>query len=250
MDKCDLILRNARPGEVNQPTVEALDFLRDEVKAPAAKALTEGAVTKAKYDGYVALYLQFQLMERTSLAQSLDEGYYYYLRNVWFDKYAAYNNSSKTVVHQASRGTGDNFLWSVVKRPDGTVYLYNKATGTAAYPASEAEETTIKVGDNYAWTLEERTNDGKTGICIINSTGAYSWYINPDVVAWPGVIFKPINWGASTWEFEKSNVQVETGVSTISKDSNAGVVYDLYGRRVGRLTQPGVYICDGNKILK
>ena len=248
VDKCKLILLTANPNEANQPTEEALGYLEDVVVTPAVKTLAEGAVTKAQYDAYVALYLQFQQMGRTGIAQTLDDGCYYYLRNVWFGKYAAYDSNRGTVVHQTSKGEGDNYLWSVVKRPGGAVYLYNKATGTAAYPSAEAEAATIKLGEEYAWTLEERTNDGKTGICIINSTGAYSWYTNPD--AWRDVISKPITWGASTWEFVKSSVKVETGIGAISKDSNAGVYYDLHGRRVGRLTQPGVYICDGNKILK
>ena len=207
VDKCELILRNARPGETNQPTEEALGYLRTDVLAFAEATLAEGAVSEEEYEACVAKYLLFQQMERTGFAQSLDEGYYYHLRNVWFNKYASYNSSSKTVVHQSSKGNSDNYLWRVVKQPDGTIYLINKATGTAAYPASEAEEGTIKLGKDYAWTLEERTNDGKTGICIINSTGAYSWYINPDV--WTNVIFKPITWGASTWEFQKSAIVVE-----------------------------------------
>ena len=208
VDKCELILRNARPGETNQPTEEALAYLNTEVLAFAEATLAEGAVSEEEYEACVAKYLQFQQMERTGYAQSLDEGYYYHLRNVWFNKYAAYNSSSKTVVHQASKSNNDSYLWRVVKQADGTISLVNKATGTAAYPASEAEEATLKVGRDYAWTLEERTNDGKTGVCIINTTGAYSWYINPDV--WTNVIFKPTTWGASTWEFQKSTIEVET----------------------------------------
>ena len=209
VDKCELILRNARPGETNQPTEEALAYLNTEVLAFAEATLAEGAVSEEEYEACVAKYLLFQQMERTGFVQSLDEGYYYHLRNVWFNKYAAYNNSSKSVVHQASKSNSDSYLWRVVKQADGTIYLINKATGTAAYPASEAAEAVIKLGQNYAWTLEERTNDGKTGICIINNAGAYSWYINPDV--WTNVIFKPITWGASTWEFLKTSIAVTNG---------------------------------------
>ena len=207
VDKCELILRNARPGEMGQPTEEALAYLRGDVLTFAEATLAEGAVSEEEYEACVAKYLQFQQMERTGIAQGLSEEYYYHLHNVWFNKYAAYNTSSKTVVHQASKSNNDSYLWRVVKQADGTIYLVNKATGTAAYPVSEVEESNIKLGKNYAWALEERTNDGKTGICIINSTGAYSWYINPDV--WSNVIFKPITWGASTWEFQQTNIAVE-----------------------------------------
>ena len=220
VDKCRIIALTARPGEANQPTEEALAFLAEEVTDPATDALEEGDVTKEQYDAYMAKYLQFQQMERTGFAQSLDEGYYYYLRNVWFGKYAAYNSNSKTVVHQASKGTGDSYLWRVVKQTDGTVYLINKATGTTACPTAENAESAVQLGTNYAWTLEERTNDGKTGICIINATGEYSWYINPDV--WSDIIFKPTTWGASTWEFQKSDIEVSDD-NTPSVEPQAGI---------------------------
>ena len=244
--KCEHIILTAKPGESNQPTAEALAFLQKEVIDAAKATLDAGAVTEAQYAAYMALYLQFQQMERTGFAQSLDEGHYYYLRNVWFGKYAAVNTSSNTVNHQPSKNNGDNYLWQVVKRPGGAVYLINKATGTAAYPASDGDHT-IKVGEEYAWTLEERTLDGKTGICIIDNAGANSWYTNPDV--WTYVLLKPF-WGACTWEFQKSDVKVETGIAPIVNESTEGVTYDLHGRRVGRLTQPGVYIRGGKKIVK
>ena len=115
VDKCENIVLTAKPGETNQPTAEALEYLKTSVIVPAKATLTEGAVTKEQYDAYTALYLQFQQMERTGFAQSLDEGYYYHLRNVWFNKYAAANTTSKTVNHQPSKGNGDNYLWQVVK---------------------------------------------------------------------------------------------------------------------------------------
>ena len=110
-----------------------------------------------------------------AVAQNLSEEYYYHLRNVWFNKYAAYDKSSKNIVYKDDKGTGNEYLWQVVNQPGGGICLYNKATGTAAYPTSETEGTVVKLGRDYTWTLVERTNDGKTGICIINSTGAYSW---------------------------------------------------------------------------
>ena len=246
VDKCELIILTAQPGEANQPTADALEFLKEEVIAPATTALGKGSITEEQYNAYVAKYLQFQQMERTGIAQSLSEDYYYYIHNVWFGKYAAVNTSNNTVNHQSGKATDDNYLWQVVKRPGGVVYLINKATGTAAYPASDSDQT-IKVGEDYEWTLEERTLDGKTGICIIDGAGANSWYTNPDV--WAYILLKPF-WGACTWEFQKTDVKVETGIAHTHQESVAGVTYDLHGRRVGRLTQPGVYICDGVKVLK
>ena len=134
-----------------------------------------------------------------------------------------------------------------MKRPGGAVYLINKATGTAAYPATHNGDQAIKLGEEYAWTLEERTLDGQTGICILDQGSTGSWYTNPN--SWQYVLLKPF-WGACTWEFQKSDVKVETGIAPIVNESTEGVTYDLHGRRVGRLTQPGVYIRGGKKIVK
>jgi hypothetical protein len=244
--KCELIILKANPGEANQPTEEALAFLEKEVVKAAKATLSAGAVTKAQYEAYVALYEQFQQMERTGFAQSLEEGYYYYLRNVWFGKYAAYDSQSG-MVSPKDKGNGDHYLWSVVKRPGGVINLYNKATGEAAYPVAHDGEQAIKLGEEYGWTLEERTLDGKTGICIINQEGTASWYTNPN--SWTYILMKNF-WGACTWEFQKSDVKVETGIAPVEGESAEKITYDLFGRRVGRLTQPGVYICDGVKIMK
>ena len=244
--KCELIILKANPGEANQPTEEALAFLEKEVVKAAKATLSAGAVIKAQYEAYVALYEQFQQMERTGFAQSLEEGYYYYLRNVWFGKYAAYD-SQKDIVASMDKGNGDHYLWSVVKRPGGVINLYNKATGEAAYPVAHDGEQAIKLGEEYGWTLEERTLDGKTGICIINQEGTASWYTNPN--SWTYILMKNF-WGACTWEFQKSDVKVETGIAPVADESAEKITYDLFGRRVGRLTQPGVYICDGVKIMK
>ena len=59
---------------------------------------------------------------------------------------------------------------------------------------------------------------------------------------------KPYTWGASVWNFEKSGVEVETGIGTVVED-NAGdnVVYDLQGRRQEKKPQKGIYIVNGKK---
>ena len=132
-------------------------------------------------------------------ADDLSEEHYYYLKNIWFGKYAA---SSGSAVKPMDKVDADNYLWRVVKNDDGTVYLINKATETAAYITSSTEGQAVSLGQEYAWKLLEYTNDDNTGICIIESTGTYSWYINPS--AWQEVVLKPLAWGASTWEFQRA----------------------------------------------
>ena len=246
VDKCELIVLTTKPGEMNHYTAEAIEYLQSNVIVPAKETLEEGVVSEEQYAAYVALYQRFQQMEKVSIAQSLNEDYYYYIRNVWFGKYAAYDSSSKTV-YQKNKGNGDSYLWSIVKRPGGGIYLINKATGTAAYPTTYSGEQAIKLGKEYEWTLEERTLDGKTGICIIDANGSNSWYTNPD--AWSYILLKPF-WGACTWEFQKSDIEVPNSIEPASKEDIESIMYDLYGRRVDNLIQPGIYIRDGFKVLK
>lgn len=135
-------------------------------------------------------------------AIDISEEHYYYLRNVWYGKYAA---SSGDIVIPMEKAEADPYLWQAVKNEDGTFNIINKATGTAAYVDASAADQPVKLGQDYGWRLEERTIDGKTGICIIDKAGAYSWYTNPQ--AWNYILLKDF-WGACTWEFEKTNIAV------------------------------------------
>ena len=139
-------------------------------------------------------------------AEDLSEDYYYYLRNMWYGKYAANNGNTVVPMDKAEDAL---FLWRVVKNVDGTVTLINKATGTAAYPETEANGGAVKLGQNYAWKLEERTlADGGTaytGICIINNAGDNAWCINPN--QWNSALLRPF-YAACTWEFQRSSIKV------------------------------------------
>ena len=244
--KCELIALNAKPGKVGEPTEEALEYLLNNVTTPAGAAVAEGGVTEQQYNAYVALYHQFMIMPRATMADVIDTGVYYYIRNAYFtDKYAAYNNSR---VEPMAKSATDSFLWSFVKNSDGTVYIYNKAANNAAYIANEAIDQTIKVGKEYAWTLKETTTDtGSKGIAIVAGDGEHGWYTNPD--AWDYLLTKPYTWGASVWTLERSDVQVETGITEV-KGENGKVrsIYDLLGRKVENPAK-GIYIIDGKKIF-
>ena len=246
--KCELIILTAKPGKMGEATQEALDYLQNSVVTPASEVVEAGNVTEQQYNAYVALYNQFQMMPRTSLADSLDTTVYYYIRNGYFtDKYAALNTSNSQVEPKA-KGTGDNYLWSIVKNNDGTVYIYNKANGKSAYINSNADDQKVYVGRDYVWTLVETTTDqGNKGIGIVSGNGSSAWYINPD--AWGYVLTKPYTWGGSVWTFEKSNIQVETGIEEVCENNtDSNVIYDLNGRQVENPTK-GIYVINGNKIL-
>ena len=247
--KCEIIILTAKPGEIEQPTEEALEYLQNSVITPATAAVEAGAVTEEQYNAYVALYHQFQMMPRTSLADALDTNAYYYIRNGYpeFTSYYAAFNSSNKKVEPKTKGTGDNFLWSFVKNNDGTVYIYNKANGKSAYIANNADDQTVMVGRDYAWTLKETTTDtGNKGIAIVSANGSSAWYINPN--AWNYVLTKPYTWGGSVWNLEKSTVEVETGIEDVTSEAVVATgIYDLQGRRIETPTR-GIYIIDGEKV--
>ena len=131
--------------------------------------------------------------------------------------------------------------------------IYNKATDNPAYTISSAEEQAIKVNNSTGgikkWTLEEiSTDQSNKGIAIIEPTGQYSWYTNPD--AFNNIILKPKSWGASIWNLIQTDEKVITTnidqIEAVSEDNT--VFYDLTGRRVLH-PQHGVYIQQGKKVV-
>ncbi|MBQ8257694.1 MAG: family 20 glycosylhydrolase [Bacteroidaceae bacterium] len=246
VNKCRIITLTAKQGKAGQPTQEALDYLQSSVITPASQALDAGSVSEEQYNAYVALYHQFQMMPRTTLAETIDTGIYYYIRNAYFTNYYASINSNNTIV-PAAKGTADKFLWSFIKNADGTIYIYNKSNGKGAYISSNAADQTLMVGKEYAWTLIETTTDtGNKGIAIVAGDGEHGWYTNPN--AWNYVLTKPYTWGASVWTLEKSGIDVPTSIIEIESDAKAeNTIYDLRGNRLSRIITPGIYIINGKK---
>ena len=243
--KCEIILLTAKPGQMGHYTQEALDFLQANLITPATADVAEGIVNEQKYNVYVDIYEQFTQMPKVTISQSLREDRYYYIHNVWFGRYANYNSSNKTISLSTSKSTQDKALWRIKKNADGSVKIYNKASGTAAYISSNATDQQVKLGQDYNWTLEERTLDGKTGVCIIDGSGVASWYTNPDV--WNYILMKHF-WGACTWEFIDSGVEVPTSITQIeSTTSPSEHIYNLHGQKLVALPKQGVVIVDGKK---
>ena len=117
--------------------------------------------------------------------------------------------------------------------------------------ASNAAEQKLQLGKNYKWTLREVTTDqGNAAIAVVDGSNTYSWYTNPS--AWSYVLLKPYDWGASVWNFIKTNDAVPTGIVTITEthSEKSSAYYDLQGRPVQNIQNKGVYIKDKKKILK
>lgn len=245
--KANRIVAESNPGAMGEPTEEAIALLSNDLIAPATAAVAAGSVSEAAYKQYQEVYAQYLAMPRVSPISGIDESYYYYIRNAFFDTYYAEAQADGTIAPRA-KGEGDSFLWQFVKKGD-KVSIISKLTGKPAYIDTEAEGTNLKTGSPYEWGLNEYTCDeGKTGIQIITANGELSWYTNPG--AWKNnVILKPKTYGASIWTFEVSNVA--TGVHAATAPAIVPTsYYDLQGRRVSQPSH-GVYVTNtGRKVIK
>ena len=251
-NKCERILQTVVPGELGQPSSEALNFIENSILTPAMAEIEKNEIiSEEKYNVYLALYNQYLLMPRTKAVDAISEHYYYYIKNAHPDYasyYAAYSSSNKRVEPKL-KSNNDSFLWRIKKNSDGTVYIYNKASNEAVYINSDTSDQIVMSGKEYAWTIEERTVDtGHSGISIIGANGVNAWYTNPN--AWGYVLMKPF-WGACIWNFEKSNVATGTSIESIVEENSneSNVMYDLQGRIIENITK-GIYINGrGEKIL-
>lgn len=245
--KANRIVAESNPGAMGEPTEEAIAMLSNDLIAPATAAVAAGSVSEAAYKQYQEVYAQYLAMPRVSPINGIDESYYYYIRNAFFDTYYAEAQADGTIAPR-TKGEGDSFLWQFVKKGD-KVSIISKLTGKPAYIDTEADGTNLKTGSPYEWGLNEYTCDeGKTGIQIITANGEFSWYTNPN--AWKNnVILKPKTYGASIWTFEVSNVA--TGVHATTAPAIVPTsYYDLQGRRVSQPSH-GVYVTNtGRKVIK
>lgn len=245
--KANRIVAESNPGAMGEPTEEAIALLSNDLITPATAAVAAGSVSEAAYKQYQKVYAQYLAMPRVSPISGIDESYYYYIRNAFFDTYYAEAQADGTIAPR-TKGEGDSFLWQFVKKGD-KVSIISKLTGKPAYIDTEADGTNLKTGSPYEWGLNEYTCDeGKTGIQIITANGELSWYTNPG--AWKNnVILKPKTYGASIWTFEVSNVA--TGVHATTAPAIVPTsYYDLQGRRVSQPSH-GVYVTNtGRKVIK
>ncbi len=245
--KANRIVAESNPGAMGEPTEEAIALLSNDLIAPATAAVAAGSVSEAAYKQYQEVYAQYLAMPRVSPISGIDESYYYYIRNAFFDTYYAEAQADGTIAPR-TKGEGDSFLWQFVKKGD-KVSIISKLTGKPAYIDTEADGTNLKTGLPYEWGLNEYTCDeGKTGIQIITANGEFSWYTNPN--AWKNnVILKPKTYGASIWTFEVSNVA--TGLHATTAPAIVPTsYYDLQGRRVSQPSH-GVYVTNtGRKVIK
>ena len=251
-NKCESILRNSKPGQVGQPTLEATTFLKEKVLVPAEEAL-KGAVSEKVYKEYLALYYEFQAMPRTSIMDSLDESAYYFIQNAYFTNFYANASNNKVTVMKLNK-ENNAFFWQIIKNNDGSVAIVNKGKNMYAYVSKSAQLSPVMLqgkADKANWMLENIiTDQGKSGVAITESTNTLSWYAYADgSAAKVEVNLRPKDWGASIWNFIKTDSEVTGIEDTMVKNESEMIYYDLSGRRVNS-PKKGLYIrSNGEKVL-
>lgn len=231
-------------GADGEPTEEALNLLRSEVYNPAVTAVASGYVSAETYHPLLEAYQRFLAIPLRSFSEEIDEGYYYYIRNVWHGGYAVANTSTRKVTAGSRNST--NGLWGVFKNADGTVSIVPKADHTLhVNPASITSAAELNLSETpVRWTLRRGATSEASGVTILESSLTYSWYSNGSGTQ----ILRPREWGASFWQFERSDVT--TGVAApILQSTASSVYYDLQGRRVNKPQRGGIYIQNGRKVI-
>lgn len=242
-------------------TAEGIAYLDEVIIVVKERLAQGGVVNEDEYQKYADILQKYMEYPRIGLLESIDEEHYYYIENGYFSGYyAACNSNSMTMLTSYS---SDASRWHFVKQADGTMLIRNKEKERTVYASSNSAGTALKnttlinsTNGKYGWTLQEVTTDqGNTAIAILDKSGKYSWYSNPNNNT--SLVLQPRDWGASVWHIRriKSDLYVNpsTGVNTPTQTSSMepSVLYDLQGR----IVQPagkaaGLYIQGARKVLK
>lgn len=250
--KGESIIRKNDANQIGSYTNEAIAYLKEQIMEPAQEAL-KGVVTEEMYLTYLDRYNKFLAMPRNSFINSIDENSYYYIQNAYYTNYYAGANGNNAVVRKLNE-KDPQFLWQVEKNTDGTVSFKNKKNNMYAFVRKATEQSRLQFvtkKDNATWIPEfVETDQNRSGIAITDKTNTLSWYImvNGDISS-TNIVFRPKNYGASIWNFIKTDHKV-TGIEDLTVESQGKVTYyDLSGRKVNYPVN-GLYIkSNGEKVL-
>ena len=176
--------------------------------------------------------------------------YYYYLKDVDAGTYA-FVNPDATGRYVDAMGTAeldtenDNYVWAFVKNSNGELQIYNKGYDAYLYTLSSSpnplKADKAEDAGNYVFSVD---NDKKALVItegekyLYNQSGKARIYSS----------------NKSYWKLEligteegslTSIVEIETEATTPALNG----IFDLTGRKIEEITEPGIYIVNGKKVL-
>jgi glycosyl hydrolase family 20, domain 2 len=257
LTRCNNTLADAQPNVPGQPSRVAVAFLNNVVTRIKAALAKSGNVTQATYNELVAQYEQFLQYPRTTPLEAIDQNYLYVIRNAYYDDYVARLDANGDIYPSkvvSGSKVPSNALWYVIKSNNG-ITIINKAGEKAAtiYPVREGATVKTAAADTpagkYIWqTRLYSTGGGRTGVNILDESGAYSWFAQP--ANYKTVVLKPADQGGSIWTFEKTDFTVGINEVRAAAAKASGQAHDLLGRPVGKDAHGIVIESDGSKRVR
>lgn len=212
----------------------------------ATEAAEENVDTTINYGKYIdAIEAALANLDGAyvSVPVSSDKGitYWYYIKDVENGVYLSANESTCDLTEAVEAGN-ENFMWGFIATGnEGEYKVYNAATLNALYTGTTSRTllTTDGAADATPYTI---TPNEENKALVIESDGKY-WYNQRNAAR----LYR----NEGYWKIELALVKEGnlTSIEEIGADAVTEGIYDLTGRRIEQITNPGVYVVNGKKTV-
>ncbi len=176
--------------------------------------------------------------------------YWYYIKETASGNYCLANPNASGVYKNAAGVAefvaDDNYLWAFVADKNGGFQVYNKGYDAYLYTMSTSAAALKADKAEYAGVYEISVDNDNKALAI-SEDGKY-WGNNSGRVRVRTIA------DASYWKIELAGT--ETGsltsiieIETEASNSTVEGIFDLTGRKIEKITKPGIYIINGKKTL-
>ena len=174
------------------------------------------------------------------------EGEMYYIKDIEADKFCGIETEStnanyKTSVSLTELAKDDKNQWWKLEATgnQGEYKIYNVGQEKYLYSNTRGyiKADGAQEADVYTVTLDKENN------ALLIADGSKFWYNGLNNYA-------SISRSSSPWRIVKIGAE-QTGIEQITTEQQAGdgAIYDLYGRKIETITNSGIYIVNGKKVL-
>ena len=189
---------------------------------------------------------QYVLKPQSSHEETI---YYYYLKDVDSGEYALVDPDA-TGKYVDALGTdeldteNDNFVWAVVKNSNGEFQMYNKGYDAYLYTLSSSPNSLKgdKAEDASAYIFSV-DNDKKA--LVISEGNKYLY----NAAGKGRMQTRKSYWKLELIGTEEGTLTSVVEIETETGDATIQGIFDLTGRQLEEITEPGIYIVNGKKVL-